>query len=248
MGRCPSCGRPIEGDWTFCRACGAEQQTQQFSRPNVAPAPSPYPAGAFMPAAPRRSQANVGVWAAGILILAGLSCFIVWFLLARSAEPATTAEPAPTAVATAPSAAASPDSGVATGSGGQQAVPVPTVTVIQPEQRTVTRYAPGPAAAPPDPVPPANHEASFEDQLPRGSYLLVLESYPKSTHSMSSASAKAASLGRATVIDSSRVPGLNAGYWAVVHDSYFMSKSQAQAACSSYGRSVGGPCYARKVG
>ena len=265
MGRCTACGRPVEGDWIFCRACGADQQTQQSVRPDwpsdASPygqaeatsyqsGPSPYPpgvppyaAGQLVPA-PRRS--SPGIWVAAALVVAGLACFAVWLVLGRSADP----EPvAAGATATSPA----PPNGVASQPSGQLAVP--TVTVTQPLVRTVTQVAPAPEAvqpappqaAPQQPVPPVQEPASLESQLPSGSYVLVLESFPKSKYSVGTARAKAAGLG-ATVIDSSRVPGLNSGFWAVIHSRYFWNKSEAQATCSSYGRSVGGPCYARKIG
>ncbi|WP_226344383.1 hypothetical protein [Agilicoccus flavus] len=78
--------------------------------------------------------------------------------------------------------------------------------------------------------------------------MLVLESLPKSTYSLASANATAARIGSASVLDSSTTPGLNSGYWAVVHDTYFSSKSAATAWCSSHSRSVGGACYPRRIG
>ena len=88
--------------------------------------------------------------------------------------------------------------------------------------------------------------------LSSGSWITVLESMPKSSKSSGQAAAKAASISSRTgvsvsVVDSSSVPGLNSGYWAVsvIGSS---SKSEAQRVCASVGRSVGGSCYPRLIG
>lgn len=114
---------------------------------------------------------------------------------------------------------------------------------------TVTQQAPRAAApAPQAALTVVETQSGLEESLPTGSWLLVLESMPKSRYSQSEAWSKASSVGSAVVIDSSRVSGLNSGYWAVIADRYFESKSAASGTCSSYGRSVGGECYPRRVG
>ena len=84
----------------------------------------------------------------------------------------------------------------------------------------------------------------------KGQWVLVLESLPKKTKSQQEAHSVASRLAtsRSTaVLDSSRVPGLRAGYWAVVALPFSDSKNAATSGCRDFGRKVGASCYAREV-
>ncbi|GAB47120.1 hypothetical protein MOPEL_003_01460 [Mobilicoccus pelagius NBRC 104925] len=85
--------------------------------------------------------------------------------------------------------------------------------------------------------------------MPSGTWILVLESYPKGRYSADDARAKERGVpGPTTVVDSSLTPGLRPGYWAVVSDEWFSTKPEANRACGVFGRSASGACYARLVG
>ncbi len=84
-----------------------------------------------------------------------------------------------------------------------------------------------------------------------GTWIVVLESKPKTEGGMSGALALATTIGSSgpsvEVIDSDVTPGLNSGYWVVIHGE-FATRAEAAQACSSFGREVGGECYPRLVG
>ncbi len=84
----------------------------------------------------------------------------------------------------------------------------------------------------------------------KGQWVLVLESLSKKTKSQKDAYAVASRLARSrstTVLDSTRVPGLTNGYWAVVALPFSASKNAATSGCRDFGRKIGGNCYARQV-
>lgn len=86
-------------------------------------------------------------------------------------------------------------------------------------------------------------------QAPAGSWVLVLESYPKDRYSPDQARELAAALpGRTTVVDSSQTAGMRSGFWAVVSEAAFPAEADARAACGEFGRKASGACYPRRVG
>lgn len=116
---------------------------------------------------------------------------------------------------------------------------------------TAARTSSGTASAssPSPSTPPASQEATGLTDLPEGSWIAVLESIP-SDSPLDEALAKAADLKNndrhPIVLSSTRHLGLNSGYW-VVADGPHDSEAAARAACSNYGRPVGGSCYARST-
>jgi hypothetical protein len=84
-----------------------------------------------------------------------------------------------------------------------------------------------------------------------GTWIVVLESKPKTESDVSGALTLATTIGSSgpsvEVIDSDVTPGLNPGYWVVIHGE-FATRAEAAQACSSFGREVGGECYPRLVG
>ncbi len=231
--------------------------------PTAASTAAAYPAAAAAAAHPssaRRSTAPIVVAAA--LIVAGAGCLVAWYLTGNRGEPATTANPTanptvnPTAALAAPLGAAPTAGPAPTAAPAPTAVPAPTVVPAPapaPGGQATALPAPAPAPAPATvtvTAPPADSPTytTSESQLPYGSYVLVLDSLPKSRYSLESAYGTARRIGGATVIDSSKTPGLNSGYWAVIDDGYYWSQSAAKAACAQHGRGVGGACYPRRIG
>lgn len=87
--------------------------------------------------------------------------------------------------------------------------------------------------------------------LSDGSWIAVLDSMAQADGDARVARALADSLStrygvRVLVIDSSRYPGLNPGWWAVVLVG-FDSNKEARAACASVGRTPGDACYGREI-
>lgn len=261
--RCQQCGAELAYGAAFCGSCGADTRaTSPYGHASGGDGSGGYPTGGYpssgygsagYPSAgygsggygpggyppPGQRRGSAALWVALALFAVGVASVVAWFALNRSSDEQ------PVAAATTPSASAAPTtaSQPAPAAGGQQNA---TVTVTQPPPVTVTQQAPR-AAAPAAPTV-VETQSGLEESLPTGSWLLVLESMPKSRYSQSEAWSKASSIGSAVVIDSSRVSGLNSGYWAVIADRAFESKSAANGTCSSYGRSVGGECYPRRVG
>ncbi len=241
MDRCAACGAPSSGQ-AFCAACGSDLRGQAAgahwqAAATAYPGQSGYPApgyAGYPQAQPQRSPVWVAV--AGALVLAGLACIVAWFALGRTeARPA--AAPAQVAATPAPTQAPSVAVPAATPApGGQANAPAPAPATV------TSSVTVAPAAPREEPV-----YTTTESQLPYGSYVLVLDSLPKSRYSLASAYGKAGRIVSATVIDSSNTPGLNSGYWAVIHERYFWTKSDATSWCSSHGRSVGGSCYPRRL-
>ncbi len=133
------------------------------------------------------------------------------------------------------STARSPTS--STGSGDSTTVPRPSSTVLG---------APTPTL--PAPTPLATSTFGTLRALPAGSWLTVLDSKPQTEWTEAAAWGAARALGYngVTVVDSSAIPGLNGGYWAISLVG-FSSRDAARAACASVGRDVGGTCYERLV-
>lgn len=129
---------------------------------------------------------------------------------------------------------------------GDTAVVSATTTPVVTATATVVV---SPRAAP-TVAPTAAAASKTVRSLPSGSWLTVLNSLPQAEVAESAAQAEATTLssGSATVVvvDSSAIPGLKPGYWAVSMVG-FSSREQARDACSRVGRSPGATCYDRQV-
>lgn len=83
------------------------------------------------------------------------------------------------------------------------------------------------------------------------SWLVLLASLSQSDYTAAQALAQAADLdggsGSVAVVDSSKIPGLAPGYWAIAQVG-FTSKAEAAAGCAAVGRPVGDTCIVRQVG
>ncbi len=86
---------------------------------------------------------------------------------------------------------------------------------------------------------------------PDGAWVTVLASLNQDEVTLAKAGARARKLStskaKVYVLDSTRTPGLNPGYWALVLMP-FPTRAKAAAACSAVDRSVGGTCYPRLIG
>ncbi|NNG18856.1 hypothetical protein HJ590_04580 [Naumannella sp. ID2617S] len=137
--------------------------------------------------------------------------------------------------------------GVAVSSSAPVVPTAPAVSTTSSASQTTAASAASTSSAPtPSPTP----SSSAVTSLPSGSWITVLDSLPKSQHAESEAGARANALrGSAAVqvVDSDRIAGLNAGYWALAVTGR-SSRDQAAAVCGSFGRAVGGQCYPRQVG
>lgn len=109
-------------------------------------------------------------------------------------------------------------------------------------------------SAPPSSVPsPSKSESTTAaiTSLPPGSWIMILESLPKGEYSIEQATSRAAALSvpglSLTVIDSTAIPGLNDGYWAIGLGG-LSDRDAAAAKCAAFNREVGGACYPRQVG
>lgn len=84
-----------------------------------------------------------------------------------------------------------------------------------------------------------------------GAWIVVLESKPKTDNDSASVLKLATEFGNSgpsvEVIDSDVTPGLNSGYWVVIHGD-FATRAEAVQTCSKFGREVGGECYPRLIG
>lgn len=98
--------------------------------------------------------------------------------------------------------------------------------------------------------PSASASSATVRSLPSGSWLAVLESLPQAEQTESMAQAQATSLstgaGSVVVVDSTAIPGLNPGYWALSLIG-FSSSVEARDACARVQRSPGPSCYDRQV-
>lgn len=116
------------------------------------------------------------------------------------------------------------------------------------QTRAPVESAPAPAPTTTSAAAPTP-ESRTVTSLPSGTWLTVLDSLPKGERTEAEAWAMADSLSgqaRVVVVDSDRIPGLRAGYWAVAIPGS-SSRDQASALCAGVGRSVGGTCYPRQV-
>lgn len=86
---------------------------------------------------------------------------------------------------------------------------------------------------------------------PDGAWVTVLASLNQDEVTLAKAGARARKLStskaKVYVLDSTKTPGLNPGYWALVLMP-FPTRAKAAAACSAVDRSVGGTCYPRLIG
>ncbi len=112
---------------------------------------------------------------------------------------------------------------------------------------------PGPAAASVRaPDSPSRTDASPQSDGPSasfrvGEWILVLESLDVGTYTLRQAVSRASELGPVVVVDSSRMPGLRPGYWAVVSSTSYPSRKAAASHCGDHGRKASGACYPRLV-
>lgn len=81
-----------------------------------------------------------------------------------------------------------------------------------------------------------------------GTWILVLDSLEVDRYSYDEAVARARAFSGVTVVDSSTVPGLRPGYWALVSRDSYSSKGSASERCADFGRVASGACYPRRIG
>lgn len=221
----------------------------------------PPPPGPYQEIPPQGSSSRGPLVIAAVAAAAVLGAGGTWWLLGREEAPApstASASSPSTATSTAPTPppaqGASPSavpqhvsSSAAPQAAPPAAAPQPAAPPAAPPPA-----APPPAAAPPA-APPAAAPAPAENApgaaaVPAGSYVLVLESLPKSERSAAEALEVSASLPGTTVVDSSATRGMTPGYWAVISGEWWSSSSAAADSCRAYGRSASGACYPRRVG
>lgn len=166
--------------------------------------------------------------AVAVLVLA-IAGVLTWWLLG-SRDRGADATPAQSSL---PSAAAS----------ARRSTPAPVVTVTA---TPTVRPAP---TAPRASVPPTPDLATVRS-LPTGSYLTVLKSLPQAEATEAEAWAWAPTFSRGgrsvVVVDSSSIPGLRAGYWALAVTGS-ATADEARAVCAALGLDLGGDCYERQV-
>lgn len=135
-------------------------------------------------------------------------------------------------------------------------LPASTVPPRTTYEIPTTQAAPTTRAAPTTQQAPTTRDAApthggAVTSLPSGSWITVLDSLEQSRYSLAEARSRAAGLSRGAyvvaVVDSTAVPGLNSGYWALSVTGS-SSQSEARAVCGQLGRNAGGNCYPRQIG
>ena len=133
--------------------------------------------------------------------------------------------------------------------GSENAADLTAATVTATPQATTTVVV-TPRASPAKEITPTAAASKTVRSLPSGSWLTVLNSLPQAEKSEAEAQAEADALtsgsAQVVVVDSSAIPGLNGGYWAVSMVG-FSNNDEARAACGRVGRSPGSTCYSRQV-
>lgn len=219
MQECQVCHNTVHGE--RCPHCGTPAAGTGWST------------SAPPPAYPQRSGGgSVGWIVAGILALVLVAAAIAYgvAILGQDDEQQVAGDEATVTVVT--ETASPPPTGEVPTAAAPSSASTATVTETT---RTVTAVEDG---------------TEVVTALPSGSWLIVLESLEKSEHTSAYASQRAGQLsgGYGTVVvDSSTIPGLRPGYWAVSVVG-FSSQEAARAACRDMGYDLGGDCYERQVG
>ncbi len=80
-----------------------------------------------------------------------------------------------------------------------------------------------------------------------GEWILILDSLDIGTYTFEQAVSHASGLGPAVAVDSSTVPGLRPGYWAIVSRTSYPSSDEAQSHCGDHGREASSACHPQMV-
>lgn len=169
---------------------------------------------------------------AGGLVLLGLGAGGTWLLTGRGDSGVQ-----PAAAATSPVPGGQPAGAEAAGS-TPTGEPAPTSDPTPPDYTDWTNIE-SPATVM---VNPGQNPG-----YPSGSWILVLDSLPVTQFTYDQAVGRAAALPNAVVVDSSTVPGLKPGYWAITSNAWYGTAREASGRCPDYGRVASGACYPRKV-
>lgn len=219
MQECQVCHNAFHGE--RCPYCGTPAAGAGWS---TAAPPAPYER--------RSGGGSVGWIFAGILALVLVAAAIAYGVAVLGQDDEQVAGDEATVTVVTETASPPPTAEVPTAAAPPSSASTATVTETT---RTVTATEDG---------------TEVVTELPSGSWLVVLESLEKSDHSAAYASQRAGQLsgGYGTVVvDSSTIPGLRPGYWAVSVVG-FGSQEAARAACRDMGYDLGGDCYERQVG
>lgn len=168
------------------------------------------------------------------LALVGIGILLGALLLSRGGPPVTNsatplADGSSNSVASAPSeTTTNPETGASSPSDTHDAEASPSVTETGADVSGATEPAPA--------------------QYEWGTWILVLDSLEVDRYSYDEAVARAGDSAGLTVVDSSTVPGLRPGYWALVSRASYSSKGSASTHCADFGRVASGACYPRRIG
>lgn len=203
------------------------------------------------PPTPRNHGLLIAVLAVALVLVLGSVVFLMGRRSGNSAAVAPVASTAtPVVNATSAATGGTSASSTSTATTTKTAVTTVTATTTKTGQVTTTRSA----TTRPVATNSLDNEAEIGDaitrSLPSGSWLAVMESMDKSSTSIGTAVAERMRIegeGGLSVVDSSQIPGLNPGYWAIAK-THLASKSEVTAVCREYGRSMPTNCYARQVG
>lgn len=212
---------------------------------------SPTPMMSAPPPTPRNHGLLIAVLAVALVLVLGSVVFLMGRRSGNSAAVAPVASTAtPVVNATSAATGGTSASSTSTATTTKTAVTTVTATTTKTGQVTTTRSA----TTRPVATNSLDNEAEIGDaitrSLPSGSWLAVMESMDKSSTSIGTAVAERMRIegeGGLSVVDSSQIPGLNPGYWAIAK-THLASKSEVTAVCREYGRSMPTNCYARQVG
>lgn len=227
MSHCPWCGAGVAATDRFCGACG---------RP-----PAQVSATPFASWDPPPHRGSTGPWIGIGLSLLALAAAATWWVSSTRgpADPALGASASATASASgqagvSPSSTSpTPTSLVSSVSPTSSAPSEPTTTPGQPRSGGLSTAVPA--------------ETPTQPTFTPGVWLLVLDSLDQAKKSRGQAEAQAARMGQVMVIDSTAVPGLRPGYWAIISSRTYASSGAARSDCATYGRSASDWCYPRQV-
>lgn len=126
---------------------------------------------------------------------------------------------------------------------------VPAYVATHTETVTSVASSPSPVDTETDPEPEASE--STDDgvvrELETGSWIIVFRSLEQDRYTAEEALQQSADFPGSVVVDSSSIPGLRAGYWAISSVGY-STQQEARDSCADFGLELGGECYERQIG